>query len=326
MKLRSHLIILVVAALLPVLIFAGVMIVLYDRQQRAAVESQMIDTARALSLAVDREVAAWTSTLEALGSSGHLDSGNLSVFREEALRVLKTRKDWNNILLTDSESRQLLNLFLPLGSPLPPVKGLEQFQQVIKSSQPVASDLFLGRVSRTHVIGVAVPIVRDGKVRYVLASSTLPDSLLRILAEQDIPADWIGTIIDRKGIIMARTRNFRQFIGKPAMELSSAQTGGIEEGSVRGTTDDGTEVQVAFHRSELTGWTVRLAIPVSALEAPLRRSLWMTVVGGLLLLIGAVVLAILFGRRITKPIVYLSRMAEALRDGNAPHPTSPPVL
>src|SRR3990172_4258777 len=107
---------------------------------------------------------------------------------------------------------------------------------------------------------------------------------------------------------MARTRNFRQFIGKPAMELSSAQTGGIEEGSVRGTTDDGTEVQVAFHRSELTGWTVRLAIPVSALEAPLRRSLWMTVVGGLLLLIGAVVLAILFGRRITKPIVYLSRM------------------
>ena len=50
MKLRSHLIILVVAALLPVLIFAGVMIMLYDRQQRAAVESQMIGTARALSL------------------------------------------------------------------------------------------------------------------------------------------------------------------------------------------------------------------------------------------------------------------------------------
>jgi len=325
-KLRWHLIALVVVALVPLLIFAGVMIVLYDRQQRATGERHMIDTARALSLAVDREVAAWTSTLEALGSSGHLDSGNLSVFREEALRVLKTRKDWNNILLTDSESRQLLNLFLPLGSPLPPVKGLEQFQQVIKSSQPVASDLFLGRVSRTHVIGVAVPIVRDGKVRYVLASSTLPDSLLRILAEQDIPADWIGTIIDRKGIIMARTRNFRQFIGKPAMELSSAQTGGIEEGSVRGATDDGTEVQVAFHRSELTGWTVRLAIPVSALEAPLRRSLWITAGGGLTLLLAGIIVAALFGRRISNSISSLSNAAAALGRSEMPQTTTSAVV
>src|SRR3990167_20863 len=122
MKLRSHLIILVVAALLPVLIFTGGVIVVFDRQQRTIVENRLVDTARALSLAVDREVAAWTSTLEALGSSRHLDSGNLSAFREEAARVLKTRDDWNNILLTDSESRQLLNLFLPPGSPLPPVK------------------------------------------------------------------------------------------------------------------------------------------------------------------------------------------------------------
>src|SRR3972149_4343186 len=98
MKLRSHLILLVVAAPLPVLIFAGVMIALFDRQQRATVASQMIDTARALSLAVDREVAAWTSILEALGSSRHLDSRNLTAFREEAARGLKSRREGNNIV------------------------------------------------------------------------------------------------------------------------------------------------------------------------------------------------------------------------------------
>ncbi|MEK7229379.1 MAG: hypothetical protein AAB154_04975, partial [Candidatus Binatota bacterium] len=80
MKLRSHLIILVVAALLPVLIFAGVMIVLFDRQQRATVESRLVDTTRALSLAVDGEVASWVSTLQALGVSKYLDSGDLSAF------------------------------------------------------------------------------------------------------------------------------------------------------------------------------------------------------------------------------------------------------
>ncbi|MBI2986293.1 MAG: GAF domain-containing protein [Deltaproteobacteria bacterium] len=325
MKLRSHLIILVVAALLPVLIFASVIIAVFDKQQRATVENRLVDTTRALSLAVDREVAAWASTLQALGSSKHLDSGNLSAFRVEAARVLKTRKDWNNILLTDSESRQLLNLFLPLGSPLPSVGDLEQFQQVIKSSQPVASDLFLGRVSRKHLVGVAVPVVRNGKVRFVLASSTSPNSLLQILAQQDIPPEWLGTIIDRKGIIIARTRNIEKSTGNPAMSLRDAPSGDVQEGLGRGVTEDGTEVQVTFHRSALTGWTVRLAIPVSVLEAPLRRSLWFTVVGGLALLIVGIVLAIGFGQRIAKPITDLSLWAETLRGGERSRLKTSPI-
>ncbi len=325
MKLRSHLVLLVVAALVPLLIFAGVMIVLYDRQHRAAVESQTIDTTRALSLAVDREVTAWVSALEALGSSKHLDSGNLSAFREEAARVLKTRKDWDNTLLTDSKGYQLLNLRAPSGSPLPHVRDLEQFQQVVNTSRPVVSNLFLGRVSGKHVIGVAVPVVRDGKVKFVLASSTSPNSLLGILAQQDIPPGWLGTITDRKGFIIARTRDIEKSIGKPAMSLLGTPSGEVAEGLGRGTTDDGTEVQVAFHRSELTGWTVRLAIPVFALEAPLRRSLWIAVGGGLALLLAGIVMAVLFGRPLANSIASLSDAAAALGRSEPSATTISPV-
>lgn len=325
MKLRSHLIVLIVVALLPLLVFAGVMIVRYDSQQRAAVESQMIDTTRALSLAVDREAVSWASALEALGSSRHLDAGNLSAFREEAARLLKTRKDWNNILLTDLEGRQLLNLFVPLGSPLPHVRDLTQFQQAIKTSRPVASNLFLGRVSREHVIGVAVPVVHDGKVKFVLASSTSPNSLLRILAEQEIPPDWIGTIVDRKGIVMGRTRNFQEFFGKPAMALRGAPSGEVKEGFGRGTSEEGTELQVAFHRSELTGWTTRLAIPVPVLEAPLRRSLWITAGGGFALLLAGIGVAMLFGRRVASSIGALSDAAAALGRSETPQGLTFPV-
>ena len=96
------------------------------------------------------------------------------------------------------------------------------------------------------------------------------------------------------------------------MPLQGARSQEIEEGLGRGVTDDGTEVQVAFHRSGLTGWTVRLAIPVSALEAPLRRSLLITVVGGLALLVVGIILAISFGRRIARSIGTLSKSATAL--------------
>jgi PAS domain S-box-containing protein len=326
MKLRSHLIVLVVAALLPLLIFAGVMIVLFDRQQRASVETRMIDTARALSLAVDREVTGWTGTLEGLGASKQLDSGHLRAFYEEAQRVLKAREGWNNILLADSEGRQLLNLRRPLGAPLPSVRDLEQFQQTIRTARPAFSNLYVGRVSHEHLLGVTVPVVRDGKARYVLASSASPNSLLQILVQQDVRPDWIGTIVDGKGIVVATTRGATELVGKPAMLPLGTSSGLPNEGSWRSVTQEGIQVQVASRRSELTGWSVRLAIPVSVLEAPLRRSLLATVAGGALLFIGAVVLAFLFGRRIAKPIAELSASAEALGRGELPKITSSPII
>lgn len=326
MKLRSHLIVLVVAALLPLLIFAVVMIVLFDRQQRASVETRMIETARALSLAVDREVTGWTGTLEGLGASKQLDSGNLRAFYEEAQRVLKAREGWNNILLADSKGRQLLNLHRPLGAPLPSVRDLEQFQETIRTARPAFSNLYFGRVSQNHLIGVTVPVVRDGEARYVLASSASPNSLLQILVQQDVRPDWIGTIVDGKGIVVATTRGATELVAKPAMLPIGTSSGLPNEGSWRSVTQEGIQMQVASRRSELTGWSVRLAIPVSVLEAPLRRSLLATVAGGALLFIGAVVLAFLFGRRIAKPIAELSASAEALGRGELPKIASSPII
>ena len=119
MKLRSHLIILVVAALLPVLIFAGVMIVLLGKEQEKAQKDNLLDVARALSLAIDRELLASIRTLEALATSQHLDSGELRKFYEQAKRVLEAHQGWENMLLVDLSGQQLVNLRRPFGSSLP---------------------------------------------------------------------------------------------------------------------------------------------------------------------------------------------------------------
>ncbi len=326
MKLRSHLIVLIVSTLLPVLAFTGLMIFRFWRQQRAIVEDSLLETARAVSLAVDREVIAWTSALEALGTSKDLDSGDLRSFYEAAQRVLKTRDDWNNILLTDAAGRQLLNLLLPLGAPLPAVRQLEQFQQTIASSRPVVSDLFLGRISRTPLIGVSVPVSRQGKIRYVLASSAPPDCLSRILAQQRMAPDWMATIMDRRGLVLAPPRGATELVGKSATLLVGAPTEGASQGLWRATDRNGTRLQVVTERSTLTGWSVHIVIPVSILEAPLRRSLLATVGGGTLLLLGAVGLAILFGRRIAGPINDLSLAAVALGRGELPETAPSPII
>jgi hypothetical protein len=80
MRLRSHLIVLVLAAIVPLLVFAIVTIRQEVTEQRQILERGMHDTARARTLAIDGEVKASLAVLETLASSPFLDSGDLKSF------------------------------------------------------------------------------------------------------------------------------------------------------------------------------------------------------------------------------------------------------
>lgn len=75
MKLRSYLILLVVAAVVPVLSFAGAMLYLGYQQQREKLANDMLDRARAISAALDREFLISIQSLKVLGASTRLDKG-----------------------------------------------------------------------------------------------------------------------------------------------------------------------------------------------------------------------------------------------------------
>src|SRR5712692_8651853 len=123
--LRFHLTILVFASVVPVLIFAIIMVLLVEGQHRASVERSLRDTARALSVAVDLELTSSLSTLNALATSEHLDTGDLRAFYAQAQRVLVAHGSWKTISLLDLSGQQLLNLLRPFGAPLPPSGNLE---------------------------------------------------------------------------------------------------------------------------------------------------------------------------------------------------------
>jgi len=80
MKLRSYLILLVIAAVLPVVIFAAVMTYLSYRQQRENLADRMIERTRAISAALDREFLVSIQSLKVLAAATHLDKGELAEF------------------------------------------------------------------------------------------------------------------------------------------------------------------------------------------------------------------------------------------------------
>jgi hypothetical protein len=110
MKLRSHLVTVVLAVLLPMIIFAAIVVVMFGRQQRNDVEQGAVETARALINAVDETLNTSVKTLEALATSRALDGGgDLDLFHAEAGRILQSRPEWLAIVLFAPDGRQLLN-------------------------------------------------------------------------------------------------------------------------------------------------------------------------------------------------------------------------
>jgi signal transduction histidine kinase len=313
MKLRSHLILLVVGAVLPVMTFAGLMVyVSYQRQQENLAQG-MIERARAISAALDREFLISIQSLKVLGASTRLDKGQLAEFYGDMQAALTAySRAWQNLTLVDAAGQQLINLRRPFGSPLPRTANPEAIERVRQSGEAAIADLSSGPITGAPAMVVHVPVLKDGRVKYVLNAVFYPAPLTDLLLQQKLPSDWVATIIDRNHIVVARTRDVEKFLGKPASPTFAAQAGQNREATWRGTTLEGLAVVSAHHRSEFTGWTVGVAIPVSLVEAPMRRSLLMLAAGGILLLLTGVGLALLFGRRIARPIAALSAGAAAL--------------
>src|ERR671923_266866 len=106
--LRRHLLILVVAAVVPVLVFATIMVIVFGRGERASTERGLRDTTRALTLAVDREIETSMKALEALAASLYLDRDDYNAFERHAGRVLPTQPWWRAIVLTDARGEVIL--------------------------------------------------------------------------------------------------------------------------------------------------------------------------------------------------------------------------
>src|SRR5919108_9137 len=322
--LRRHLMMLVVAAIVPVLVFATIMVIVFGRGERASTERGLRDTTRALTLAVDREVETSIKALEALAASLHLDHDDYNMFERHAGRVLPTQPWWRAIVLTDARGEVIMRTArVGARGTRASLAGRPYFVEMTRRLQPALSDVLVDRTTGAPTVEIVVPVIRNGRLRYGLAANLEPAALSGFLASQSLPSDWMGTIIDRDGFVVARSRTPETWLGRPAGALLGRLEG--RAGWTRGVDADGVAAYAAYSRSAFTGWTVAIAVPAETVDAPLRGSLLLAVGGGLAVLLGGALLALIVGRRIARPILALVDAAEALGQGRAPTHTASAV-
>ena len=277
MKLRSRLIILACVALMPMVVSSAIALAIFLQHEHQTMRRSAVERVRALSTAVDASLKSSATTLEALATSRQLDRPDgLPVFYADAERVLKSQPEWRTINLARPSGEQIFNLLRPLGSPLPEVLERPSLDAVIATGQPAVGDLVSG-LSGKEGVAVRVPVARDGVLRYVLSAIVKPESLSDLLSRQNVPGDWVVSVLDRRHRLVARSRGIERYLGQPASpgliaELAKSGRDGT------GETLEGQDVYAAFSRSQATGWAVAIGIPAEALDGPLRRaSAWMVV-------------------------------------------------
>jgi len=320
-KLRTHLILLTLATVVPVVLFAIGLIVYQTRVERSALERGMRDTARALALALDRDVNDIKTGVETLAASRYLDGrADLAHFHEEAATVSKGFGAW--AVLSDPSGRRLLDTSRPAGAgPLrPTAASLEMMRRVLASRTTLVSSVFTGAANQPPAVIFAAPVIRDGQVPYVLEFSFPPTEFTRLLQEAGLSRGWIALITDRDGGVVARVPDATVFVGHKEGDAWETATARSDEGFVKGDVLKGPSVYAAYRRSKETGWTVGVAAPVGLVNSDIQRSLLALSSGGALLLAIACGAAYVLAKRIARPIVAL---AESLK--SAPAAVWPPA-
>jgi signal transduction histidine kinase/ActR/RegA family two-component response regulator len=318
MKLRSHLLLLSLATLLPMAIFAVGGAFLLAARERQAFERGAIERVRALMTAVDVDLSGSISTLEALAVLPAFASDDLEAVRPQAARVLATQPGWINIVVTRPSGEHLMNLLVPAGKPLPPSQDRATAARAAQTGRSVVGDMVRGAVLADRLIfTIRTPVFRDGQVKYVLAAVIDPAALMRLLERQEFPQRWVAAVLDARYRFVARTQAPPGASDEATATLRQALASGAQEGWIEGQTLEGTESFRAFARSAHSGWSVSVALPKSEVYRSSRQAALLLGLGALLAMAAGIVLALLFARRIVSPMASLVAAAPMLGQGDA---------
>jgi signal transduction histidine kinase/CheY-like chemotaxis protein len=321
MRIRTRLLLLVLAVLIPAFLAAALGIgYVYGEAQKSHRKS-LREATRALALLVDNDIEARAGILQSLADSPALDRGDLATFYEHALKTGTARDA--GIVLADPEGRVLLNTAVPFGTRN--IRNSGTLLELRKRHGPdgtVVSNLYISPHRGTRSFAIQVPVRRGGQILYYLSMGADARQFQAMMARQSLPQSWIGAILDRNGLIVARSHEPETYAGRSAREGLIALMKVQPEGFYDGTTLSGESTLASFSHAPQSEWTFVVNVPQEELQrTALRATVFMGSVSLILLgfaLLGAFAVA----RKTVGPIEALRLSAERLGSGDTVLPVA----
>jgi signal transduction histidine kinase len=265
-----------VAALVPLIVFAVAATILSLRSQRQALEQDALAQTHRISTLVDAELNSQLDVLATLARSPTLDEPpDIAAFAAILRREQAAQPLWLAGLLADPEGNLLVDTHLPLPGR---VVEMESLRKAVESRTRQIGPIAKGQTG--FALPLRAPVIHDGAVRFVVVAVIKPDAIHERLLAAELPPEWTGTVIDASGHVVARSRGDPALVGGLASALALHAREGAEWGLYEGRLLEGTTTISAFRKSPATGWSVHIGIPREVFDAPLLRSAWIAAAGG----------------------------------------------
>ena len=230
-------------------------------------QTRALQVATNLRVTLDNNLRSRIASLKLLAESADADPLDLPRLYQQS-QVF--RKNFGgSVVLTDPELRILFNTGIALGQPLPPrlptPKGFAAAPHAVVHGEAAVGDMVFATSSRTNVVAVAVPVVRNGRVTRLLLNTVDILWIQHLLDNLNLPSDWQVSIRDGAGALLAQ---------HPPGPL------------------EGSDVKTWNSTSEVSHWQVTVGIPKAVFyRKHIETALW-----AMLLLLVAVGISMQLGR------------------------------
>jgi len=137
-------------------------------------------------------------------------------------------------MLIDREMQQLVNTWVPFGTPMEKAAVPEHMQMALATGKPQVTGLFTGPVTRQLMFGIVVPVEIEGERLYALVRSpiSMPSQVLsRQMSCRPVGMRWFPTPrtkssrgLTRRRHSSGRTCRRRSGIAQPPAAYSNLST------------------------------------------------------------------------------------------------------
>jgi signal transduction histidine kinase/ActR/RegA family two-component response regulator len=312
LTLRQFLVLLTALGLLPIALIGAWGINASFKQQQAELERSMLAQSRALASAVDSELETTVAAARTLAASASLRNGDIAGFYDIARQRVRDQKDWLSVILTDARGAVLFKSSRPFNAPDLTVVDPASLAEAMALGQPVVGTVAKGP-SGLPAVPVRVPVMVDGRLRYVVTVALAPDRMLRILHNQKVPPHWVVSIADAHGMRVARSKDQQRTVAtRQSATLVALLKPGVPEGVGISRTSEGEEVITSYARLPRQGWTVAIGAPTAQFAGVLRHLLATYAVAIIASLALYVALAVFISKRIVLSIDHLMEQTARL--------------
>jgi signal transduction histidine kinase/CheY-like chemotaxis protein len=293
---RRSLALFATSALLPIVILAAILGTYGYHSRRAAIEDQARSHAAFMATLVGRELVANMHATQMIAQSPALDGPiDEKRFAKLAQRLIAMEPLWRIISVASVNGVRLADAPTPIsGIPHGPVVEQESLKRAVVTRRPTVGRSLAGK--NGHVaFAVRAPVIRNGRVLYVVATIVDPKAMSNLLLSANLPAGWSIEIIDEAGNIVAQAGSNAR-AGDHASAGALKALAGPPVDMYREQTADAIDRIATWKHIPGSRWTVHVGMPAAIYNAPITKAS-VVLFGGIVTAVGlAILLAWLLAR------------------------------